>query len=165
MCTNFVDRRDDLIIAMNFDNNGWDFVLNTNNSKLFIIDVDIGYGKYPSFGINSNGIFVNNLFVDSNGKGSYKRKSKTRTLTTYLVNDILNGNILINNLDNYLDTIEIVNGPNQSTHNMVVDNNGNTWVIEPGRGYMKNSVKESQYFAMTNFSIMDFNIGKSKTRR
>jgi len=76
MCTSFVDRRDDLIVAMNFDNNGWDFVLNTNNSKLFIIDVDIGYGKYPSFGINSNGIFVNNLFVDSNGKGLYKRKKK-----------------------------------------------------------------------------------------
>jgi hypothetical protein len=160
MCTSFVDRRNDLIIAMNFDNNGWDFNLNTRNPSVFVIDVDIGYGKYPSFGINSQGIFVNNLFVDSNGKGLYKRKSKTRTLTSYLIGDILNGNVLTNNLDNYLDTMEVVNGPNQSTHNMIVDKNSNIWVIEPGRGKVKNNTKDSQYFVMTNFSIIDFNAGK-----
>jgi hypothetical protein len=36
MCTSFVDRRDDLIIAMNFDNNGWDFKLNTGTPDLFV---------------------------------------------------------------------------------------------------------------------------------
>jgi hypothetical protein len=163
MCTSFVDRRDDLIIAMNFDNNGWEFILNTSNPNIFEIDVDIGYGKYPSFGINSHGIFVNNLFVDSNGKGLYKRKSKTRTLTSYLVADILNENVSIDALDEYLDKIEIVNGPNQSTHNMVVDNCGNVWVIEPGRGNVKNSKKDTPYFVMTNFSIINYNEGKKYT--
>jgi penicillin V acylase-like amidase (Ntn superfamily) len=144
---------------MNFDNNGWEFKLNTNDPNVFIIDVDIGYGKSPSFGINSQGIFANNLFVDSNGKGLYKRKSKTRTLTAYLVGDILRGNILINTLDNYLDTMEIVNGQNQSTHNMIVDKDGNIWVIEPGRGNIKNNINDSPYFVMTNFSLIDFNAG------
>jgi hypothetical protein len=125
MCTSFVKRpneyQNDLIIAMNFDNNGWDFNVNTNNPALFVVDVDSGYGKSPSFGINAQGTFANNLFVDSNGQGLYKRKSKTRTLTTYLVDDILNGNIAIENLDDYLNTMEIVNGPNQSCHNLIID--------------------------------------------
>jgi hypothetical protein len=163
MCTSFVDRRDDLIIAMNFDNNGWDFKLNISNPKLFVIDVDIGYGKYPSFGINSQGTFVNNLFVDSNGKGLYKRRSKTRTLTSYLVEDILKGKMPINDFDNYLDTTEIVNGPDTSCHNLVVDKNENVWVIEPGRGRVKKTMKEYSYFIMTNFSIIDFNNGKEYT--
>jgi hypothetical protein len=160
MCTSFVDRRNDLLIAMNFDNNGWVFSLNTSTPNIFEIDVDIGYGKYPSFGINSQGIFVNNLFVDSNGKGLYKRKSKTRTLTSYLVEDILKENIPINTLDEYLGKMEIVNGPNQSTHNMVVDNFGNVWIIEPGRGNIKNAINETPYFIMTNFSIIEYNNGK-----
>jgi GNAT superfamily N-acetyltransferase len=33
-----------------------------------------GRGKYPSFGVNSAGVFINNLLVDSNGKGLYKRE-------------------------------------------------------------------------------------------
>ena len=160
MCTSFVDRRDELIIAMNFDNNNWKFNLNINNPNIFVIEVDIGHGKYPSFGINSQRTFVNNLFVDSNGKGLYKRKSKTRTITSYLVDDILKENILIKNLDNYLDTTEIVNGPNLSTHNLVVDKNRNIWIIEPGRGKFKNNINDSPYYVMTNFSVIDFNAGK-----
>jgi len=163
MCTSFLDRRNDIIIAMNFDNNGWVFELNTSKPDIFAIDVDIGNGKCPSFGINSQGIFVNNLFVDSNGKGLYKRKNKTRTLTAYLVENILKGNIPIDELDNYLNTMEIVNSPNQSTHNMVIDAKGNIWVIEPGRGNIKNTKENSQYFIMTNFSIIDFNAGKEYT--
>jgi hypothetical protein len=80
-----------------------------------------------------------------------------------LINDILDENIPIKDMDNYLDTMEIVNGPNQSTHNMIVDKNGNTWIIEPGRGYLKNGAQESQYYVMTNFSLIDFNGGKTYT--
>jgi hypothetical protein len=163
MCTSFVDRRDDLLIAMNFDNNGWDFKLNISTPKLFVIDVDIGYGKHPSFGINSQGTFVNNLFVDSNGKGLYKRRCKTRTLTTYLVEDILKGEIPINDFDSYFDATEIVNGPDTSCHNLIVDKNETVWVIEPGRGRVKKTMKEYSYFIMTNFSIVDFNNGKEYT--
>lgn len=160
MCTSFVDRRNDLLIAMNFDNNGWDFKLNLGKQNIFAVDVDIGYGQLPSFGMNAQGTFVNNLFVDSNGQGLYKRKSKTRTLTSYLVEDILAEKISMDIIDNYLDTTEIVNGPSTSCHNLIADKNGNVRVVEPGRGNIKNEAKESPYFIMTNFSLIDYNAGK-----
>jgi len=163
MCTSFVDRRDDLIIAMNFDNNGMPFELNTKNPSIFSINVNTNFGKIPSFGINKKGTFVNDLCVDSNGKGAYKRMSKNRTLNTYLVKDLLEEKILTENLEDYLKTMEIVNSPNLSTHNFIVDNNGNVFVVEPGRGYIKNTFNESPYFIMTNFSLIDFNGGKKYT--
>jgi len=162
MCTSFVDRRDDLIIAMNFDNNGMPFELNTKDN-VFSIITSTKTGKTPSFGINKKGIFVNNLCMDSNGKGVYKRKSKTINLNVYLINEILEEKIKLDNFEEYLKTMEIVNAPGLSTHNFIVDNKGNVFVIEPGRGYIKNGIKESQYFVMTNFSIIDYNAGKKYT--
>jgi len=160
MCTCFVNRGDDLIIAMNFDNNGMKFELNTKIPKTFIVDIDTNFGKQPSFGINSEKLFVNNLYVDSNGKGLYKRIGKTRTLTTYFVKDILEGKIIQKDLNTYLEKMEIVNAPNLCTHNFVADKNGNVWIIEPGRGIIKNEATESPYFIMSNFSLVDYNAGK-----
>ena len=161
MCTCFVSRGDDLIIAMNFDNNGMEFELNINTPNTFVVDVKTGHGKQPSFGMNSQKTFVNNLFMDSNGKGLYKRISKTRTLTVYLVKDLLEGKIDIKSLDKYLETMEIVNAPSLCTHNFIVDKNGNVWIIEPGRGNIVNKFKESPYYIMTNFSLIDYNAGKN----
>jgi len=160
MCTCFVSRQDDLLIAMNFDNNGLKFELNTKENNSFIVEIYTERGKNISFGMNSKKTFVNDMVVDSNGKGLYKRLNKTRTLTTYLVKDLLSGKIDINNLDNYLNAMEIVNAPSLCTHNLIVDKNGNVWVIEPGRGFVKNKFEESPYFIMTNFSLMDYNSGK-----
>ena len=160
MCTCFVSRQDDLLIAMNFDNNGLKFELNTKENNSFIVEIYTERGKNISFGMNSKKTFVNDLVVDSNGKGLYKRINKTRTLTTYLVKDLLSEKIDINNLDNYLNAMEIVNAPSLCTHNLIVDKNGNVWVIEPGRGFVKNKSEESSYFLMTNFSLMDYNSGK-----
>ncbi|MDR2716564.1 MAG: hypothetical protein LBB89_00665 [Treponema sp.] len=145
---------------MNFDNNGMPFELNMENHKIFAIDTKTIKGKTPSFGINNQGTFVNNLFVDSNGNGLYKRINKNRTLNVYLIKNLLEGEISINELDKYLDTMEVVNAPNFSTHNLVVDKNGNIYVIEPGRGNIKNKKQESLYFVMTNFSLIDYNDGK-----
>ena len=161
MCTCFVNRQDDLLIAMNFDNNGLKFELSTKENNSFIVGIYTEYGKTLSFGINSQRTFVNDMFVDSNGKGLYKRISKTRTLTTYLVKDLLEEKIDVKNLDNYLDTMEIVNAPNLCTHNFIVDKNGNVWVIEPGRGIIKNKAEESSYYIMTNFSLMDHSSEKN----
>jgi hypothetical protein len=163
MCTSFVNRNDnqsDLLIAMNFDNNGWKFILDTSDPHLFVVNVDAGYGKHLSFGINAEETFVNNLFVDSNGKGCYKRQSKTRKLISSLVDDILRRNISIENLDDYFDVMEFVNSPNMSCHNLIVDQDANIWVVEPGRGIIKNNASASNYFIMTNFSLIDFANGK-----
>ncbi len=163
MCTCFVNRGNDLIIAMNFDNNGLKFGLNTKDKKAFIVDVYTTGGKQPSFGINSQKIFVNNLYVDSNEKGTYKRISKTRTLTVYVVRDILEGKIKIDDINDYLEKMEIVNAPNLSAHNLIADENGNVWIIEPGRGTIRNEKDESPYYIMTNFSLIDYKVGKTYT--
>jgi len=163
MCTCFVNRGNDLIIAMNFDNNGMKFELNTKAPKSFVVDVHTDFGKQPSFGISPEKVFVNNLYVDSNGKGLYKRAGKTRTLTTYLVKDVLEGKLNENDLNDYLDKMEIVNAPNLCTHNLIADKKGNVWIIEPGRGNIKNMANESQYYIMTNFSLIDYNEGKKYT--
>ena len=73
MCTCFVSRQEDLLIAMNFDNNGLKFELNNKENHSFIVEIYTERGKNISFGMNSKKTFVNDMVVDSNGKGFYKR--------------------------------------------------------------------------------------------
>ncbi|MEW9125261.1 MAG: hypothetical protein AB2421_21310, partial [Thermotaleaceae bacterium] len=155
MCTSFIERRGSVFIAMNFDNNGMPFNLK-KDSKSFVVFVDGGRGKYPSFGVNSEGTFINNLMVDSNGRGLYKRASKKVTHTSKLARDVLDRMIPPDEIDRYLDNIEVVNGPDFSVHNMIVDRYGNVWIVEPGRGVICSPAKETPYFVMTNFSLCDY---------
>lgn len=156
MCTCFTERKKDIFIAMNFDNNGMPFSIKKDDRQ-FTVLVDGGRGKYPSFGINSNGTFINNLMVDSNGKGTYRRASKKVTHTSKLSGDVLSGVILPDELDDFLDRVEVVNGPDFSVHNMIVDEIGNVWIIEPGRGNIYSKASESPYYIMSNFSLCDYN--------
>lgn len=156
MCTSFTERRNNVLVAMNFDNNGMPFNLNIKDQKKFVVLVDGGRGRYPSFGVNNDGTFINNLMVDSNGKGLYKRASKKVTHTSKLVGDVLDGIIPPDEISRYLENIEVVNGPDFSVHNMIVDRCGNVWVVEPGRGVIYSPVDETPYFVMSNFSLCDF---------
>ena len=156
MCTSFIHRGEDTIIGMNFDNNGMKYTIDTKNPNWFTVLVDGGRGKCPSFGVDNCGRFFNNLIVNSNGKGLYKRPSKKVTHTTKLITDILNEVIYPEDLDEYLTNIEVVNTPNWSCHNMICDSNANVWVVEPGRGNIKNSSESSPFFIMTNFSLWDY---------
>lgn len=156
MCTSFVERRNNVLVAMNFDNNGMPFSLYRKGQKKFVVHVDSGRGKYPSFGVNSDGTFINNLMVDSNGKGLYKRASKKVTHTSKLVGDVLDGVIPTDEISRYLQNIEVVNGPDFSVHNMIVDRCGNVWVVEPGRGVIYSHVNEKPYIVMSNFSLCEF---------
>lgn len=155
MCTSFISRKEDTIIGMNFDNNGMKFGIDNKNPNWFTIRVDGGRGKYPSFGVDSDGRFFNNLVVDSNGKGLYRRPGKKVTHTTKLVSDLLSGAILPEHLDEYLATIEVVNTPDWSCHNMICDSAANVWIVEPGRGNVFSPANEAPFFVMTNFSIWD----------
>jgi hypothetical protein len=156
MCTSFIYRGQDTIIGMNFDNNGMKYSIDTKNPNWFAVQVDGGRGKYPSFGVDSCGRFFNNLVVNSNGKGLYRRPSKKVTHTTKLITDILNEVILTENLDEYLNSIEVVNTPDWSCHNMICDSNANVWVVEPGRGNISNSADSSPFIVMTNISLWDY---------
>jgi hypothetical protein len=141
---------------MNFDNNGMKYNIDTKNPNWFVVLVDGGRGKHPSFGVDSCGRFFNNLIVNSNGKGIYRRPSKKVTHTTKLITDILNEVIHPENLSEYLANIEVVNTPDWSCHNMICDSNTNVWIIEPGRGNINNSANSSPFFVLTNFSLWDY---------
>jgi hypothetical protein len=156
MCTSFVERRNNVLVAMNFDNNGMPFNINLKDNRKFLVNVDGGRGKYPSFGINSSGVFMNNLLVDSNGKGLYKRASNKVTHTSRFTKGVLDGRIAQEDLNDYLQSMEIVNGPDFSVHNMICDNHGNVWVVEPGRGIIYSPAGETPYFIMSNFSLCDY---------
>ncbi|MDF2505239.1 hypothetical protein [Clostridium sp.] len=155
MCTSFIYRGQDTIIGMNFDNNGMKYNIDTKNPKWFTVLVDGGRGMFPSFGVDRLGRFFNNLLVNSNGKGLYKRASKKVTHTTKLIEDILNDVICVENLGEYLENIEVVNTPYWSSHNMICDSSANVWVVEPGRGNISNPAKTSPFFVMTNFPLCD----------
>ena len=155
MCTSFVYRKNDVLVGMNFDNNGMKFRIDEKADN-FTILVDGGRGKCPSFGVNSSGTFINSLMVESNGKGLYRRPSRKVTHVTKLVKDVLNGTILPHDLNNYFQNIEVVNVPDFSLHSMIVDKDGSVWVVEPGRGIMQSSAKETPYFVMSNFSLYDY---------
>ena len=155
MCTSFICRNGDVIVGMNFDNNGMKTSIRTDMPGQFAVYVDGGRGKYPSFGVRSGGTFINNLIVDSNGKGLYRRPSSKVTHTSKLVADVLSGAIPPEEFGAYLDRTEVVNTPDWSCHNMLCDPQGNVWVAEPGRGVISSPADASPFFVMTNFSLWD----------
>lgn len=155
MCTSFVFRGNDVIIGMNFDNNGMNFGINDKETDKFYITVEFEGRKAPSFGVNRNGTFVSQLMVDSNGLGEYKRASKKVTHTTKLVTDLLYEKIQFETLEAYLAQKEIVNVPGLSIHNMLVNKLGEVWVTEPGRGNLHQLSHEAPFFVMSNFSLCD----------
>jgi hypothetical protein len=155
MCTIFISRGEDTVIAMNFDNNGMKFSLDTTHPGWFVVHVDGGRGKYPSFGVSRDGISFNNLLVESNGKGLYRRPSTKVTHTTKLISDILNGSLPLESLNDYLARMEVVNTPDWSCHNLISDAHANVWVVEPGRGTIYSPADESPFVVMTNVSVVE----------
>lgn len=156
MCTSFVQRKGNIMVAMNFDNNGMDFEISTKDPQQFTILITKNGMKIPSFGVNSDGTFINHLIVDANGKGIYRRPSKKVTHTSKLVKEVLNKTIKPEDLQNYLQNIEVVNVPDYSAHCMISDKEGNVWVVEPGRGNFYSPMEESDSSIMSNFSLFDY---------
>ncbi len=167
MCTSFVFRGNDTIIAMNFDNNGMKYSIHTKDPNWFVVRVDGGRGLYPSFGVSSKGEFFNNLLVDSNGKGLYKRPSSKVTHTTKLITDIANGVLSFDRLGVYLENTEVVNTPDWSCHCMICDSDSNAWIVEPGRGTIYDCAEGAKFTILTNVSVWDrlyLNTGLSCSR-
>lgn len=161
MCTSFIHRGEDTIIAMNFDNNGMRYKLTDKYPGWFVVLVDSGYGFLPSFGVSVKGEFFNNLMVPSNGRGDYKRPSSKVTHTSKLIDDLLSKKLSFSELENYLSTIEVVNTPNASSHNFLCDEMANTWIVEPGRENIYFESKAHSYNVLTNISLSDVKNGKA----
>ena len=151
MCTSFTWRKENVLVAMNFDNNNTKFSLSTKDPKQFVIFV----GSTPCFGVNNSGLFINHLMVDSNGKGLYKRGKNVSHMIKFIT-DVLSGKLEQENINDFLAGKEIVNVPDNSCHSMIADKSGNVWVVEPGRGNIHSPADESLFYLMTNFSLIDW---------
>ncbi|MBN1267320.1 MAG: hypothetical protein JXA25_17650 [Anaerolineales bacterium] len=55
-----------------------------------------------------------------------------------------------------LERVEIVNAPKASTHNMIVDTDGTTCLVEPGRKNIFTGVDDSDWYVVTNFPLADY---------
>ncbi|MGD8456775.1 MAG: linear amide C-N hydrolase [Anaerolineales bacterium] len=141
---------------MNFDNDGKDFKISADQGQDFLVSVKVNNTFFPSIGINKNGIFVSDLLVDSNGEGKYKRQNENRWITSKLIKYVMEEATSIDDIRNTLCRVEIVNAPNSSTHNLIVDQYGNTCVVEPGRRNIFTGVHDSDWYVMTNFPLSDY---------
>ena len=156
MCTSYVYRKENVLVGMNFDNDGKDFKISANVGNDFLVSVKVGNKYFPSIGVNQNGVFVNDPLVDSNGEGRYKRQNDKRWVTTSLIKYIMDKDVEFEDVKDVLDKVEIVNGPKTSTHNLIVDPKGNTCVVEPGRKNIFSDAKNSEWYVVTNFPLSDY---------
>jgi len=156
MCTSFVYRKENVLIGMNFDNDGKRFRVSSGDGKGFLVSVEINDNYYPSFGVSSTGLFVNNLIVDSNGEGKYKRQNDKRWIVSSLVSRVMDGESSLDSFREQVEQVEIVNGPFMSTHAMIADSLGSTLVVEPGRKNIYSTGKDSDWYVMTNFPLSEY---------
>ncbi|MEJ5223559.1 MAG: hypothetical protein WHV44_03815 [Anaerolineales bacterium] len=156
MCTSFVYRKDIVLVGMNFDNDGKEYQISDIDGKGFLIAVKIGDVFFSSIGISPNGIFVNDQMVDPNENGVYKRQSAKRWVTSKLIDTILKTSLGFSEIISILEQVKIVNAPNLSTHNLIVDRNGDICIVEPGRKNIISRKEESDWFILTNFPISDY---------
>lgn len=141
---------------MNFDNDGKDFKISSSPEHDFLVSVNVGKTWFPSIGINANGVFVNDMTVDSNGEGQYKRQSATRWVTTSLIQFIMDNDIHFVDIREMIQRLEIVNAPKSSTHNVIVDRDGNICIVEPGRRNIFTEPIDSDWYVITNFPLSDY---------
>lgn len=156
MCTSFVYRKENVLIGMNFDNNGMKFRVSAKPGKGFLVSAEVRGNFYPSFGVSANGIFVNNLMVDSNGEAPYKRQNEKRWINSALVEQVMDGDTTLETLRSKIARVEIVNGPFMSTHNMITAGDGATLVVEPGKRTIYSTAGDSGWYVMTNFPLSDY---------
>jgi len=157
MCTTFVYRNRKVIVGMNFDNDGKKYTISDNKDKGFRVSVKIGPAEFPTIGVNTCGIFINDQIVDSIPAGVYKRQNEKRWVTSALVKNILQSNIQFDEIISKLNEIEIVNAPNTSTHNLIVARDGDICIVEPGRKNVISRKEDSKWFVLTNFPISEYN--------
>lgn len=156
MCTSLVYRKENVLIGMNFDNNGMKFRVSANLGKGFLVSTEVRGNFYPSFGVSANGVFVNNLMVDSNGEAPYKRQNDKRWINSSLVERVMAGDTDLQTLREKVARVEIVNGPFMSTHNMITAGNGDTLVVEPGKKNIYSTAADTGWYVMTNFPLSDY---------
>lgn len=88
MCTSFMYRGDDTIIAMNYDNHGMNFELAQYNPDRLVVQQRSWGMTRPLFGLRADGIFINQQVVDACHGGGFRVGPKV-THTSALVQKVL----------------------------------------------------------------------------
>lgn len=165
MCTSFVYRGNDTVIAMNYDNYGNNLQLAPYNPELFLVTAKLNGKACPLFGIRSDGIFVNQQLVPQ-CKGGEFREGEAVIHTIDFVDKVLLGQVDVSKMDKYLAEHEIVSPPDHMCltegfdisqfhiHTLLADIAGDSYIIEPGRGNLKFSIDE-KYITMSNCSLYE----------
>lgn len=165
MCTSFIHRGNDTIFAMNYDNYGNNLQLAPYSKNLFLVTANLYGQPRPLFGIRSDGVFANQQFVDECEAGKFRAGFGVINTIDFIENVLL-GELSVDKMDEYLSGHEIVsppdfnihtmdvNMPDFNIHAMIATVNGDSYIIEPGRGNLKFD-KAEKYIAMSNCSVYE----------
>jgi hypothetical protein len=138
---------------MNFDNDGKSLKLASLTGRDLTFLVVVNNSFFPSFGVSSNGVFVNDLMVDDTGKGQYLRQNERRWASTKLVQTILGGALGSDEIAQILATVEIVNNPGMCTHNLIVAPDSRAWVVEHDIRNLEVKLADHSSVTLTNFPL------------
>lgn len=154
MCTSFMFRGNDTLIAMNYDNSGKKLKLAPYREDLFMVTQYV-YGKVrPLFGIRSDGIMVNQQVVNECEAGKFRIGLKVLHTAAFLKR-ILTQKKVKKDFSKYLATHKIVSPPKYSLHMLIACADKPSYIIEPGRGTIQYPA-DKRYIAMSNCPVCDF---------
>lgn len=151
MCTSFMFRGNDTLVAMNYDNSGRNLKLAPHRDDLFLVTLN-SYGKdRPLFGVRNDGVMVNQQVVNECDGGKFKIGFNT-VHTAKLLEKMLVKRKPISKLQKYIETHKIVSPPKNSLHMMVACANDKSCIIEPGRGVLWYPV-DKRYVILSNCPV------------
>lgn len=154
MCTSFVYRGNDAIIAMNYDNHGMNLKLAKARPDRFMVTIHSLGRDRPLFGLRSDGLFANQQVVNPCDAGRFRLRPRTLH-TSAMVGKALA--LPDRKLDGYLARHTIVDPPNYpyGIHMMIARPAGESLILEPGRGSVRYA-REERFFVMSNCSVCDY---------
>jgi hypothetical protein len=138
---------------MNFDNDGKALRATAPADGGLCFSVCVGGRFFPSFGINSRGVFYNDLLVDETGKAKYLRKSEKRIASTHFIQEIIERGYSYEEALERVLGVEVVNNPNMCSHNMIVSPLGDCFVAEHGLPLARYPLGEAPFVVLTNFAL------------
>lgn len=154
MCTSFVVYSNQTTVGMNFDISPRPIKLVLkDNRQLLVLQKENGQ-FLPAFGLNSKGTFMNLLEVDPIEAGRYRR-GKNCVHIMRLFEGVLEEQLDLADLKEYMNHNSIVNVPNYSVHSLIAGADQQAFIVEPGRGNIEISSLDREFMVLTNFSVLD----------
>lgn len=153
MCTSFLYRGNDTLIAMNYDNHGRNLKLAPHRSDLFLVTLH-SFGKdRPLFGIRSDGQMANQQVVDPCDGGKFSLGFH-KLNTSAFIGKVLTQPEKFADIDAYLAKNTVVNPPKSSLHVFLASAKKTSYIIEPGRGIATYPATD-RFTVMSNCPILD----------